>query len=237
MITLALIGLCLLVFLWQVSLSGEPGTGTDDSPAAVVGGPSEQDDFAIEWGASPDAIGDAGRESAAAPWWLSPFTAFTVGADLLHLVVNLLLLLVFGRTLELQLGRARFLALLGLGIAASTGVQALVGPSEDRLVVGAGAALATALGAYAVLHPRAVVLCLSLIPLFGSVVEVPALLLMTSWLAIDLIPAVGPLVDPAILVGLGLEYAGYAAAAIAGAGLALALVRGRPAVGETLAPT
>jgi hypothetical protein len=53
--------------------------------------------------------------------------------------------------------------------------------------------------------------------------------MIAAWLAIGLIPAVGPMVDGDLLIGAGLEYAGYGAALLAGGLVGLALGRGRSA--------
>jgi membrane associated rhomboid family serine protease len=114
-------------------------------------------------------------------------------------------------------------------------VQALIDPESRLLVIGASAMLAGVLGAYAALYPRAGVVTVSVIPGFGTVLEVPALLTIAAWLAIGLIPAVGPVVDGDLLIGTGLEYAGYATALLLGALAAWPLSRGRPAPEATLA--
>jgi hypothetical protein len=79
------------------------------------------------------------------------------------------------------------------------------------------------------------VVTVSVIPGFGTVLEVPALLTIAAWLAIGLIPAVGPMVDGDLLVGTGVEFAGYGAALLAGGVAGLALRRGRPAAEAGLA--
>lgn len=238
-VTIGLIAVCSLVFLWQLTLSGEPGTGSTDDRVRAPGGTSERGSFAVEYGTSPALIAEGGEggPQGGAPWWLSPFTAIAVAADLLHLAVTLLFLLIFGRTLELRLGGLRFAALIGLGAVASIGAQALAEPGTAELVIGAGAVLACVLGAYAALYPRAGVVTVSLIPFFGTVLEVPGLLMMAAWLAIGLIPAVAPLVDPDLLVSTGLEYLGYGAALAVGVALARPLSRGRPAADARLVPT
>lgn len=227
-LTIALIVLCVLVFGWQATLSGEPQSGAVEGVAAVVGGPSERDEFAAKNATSPSRIGGAAEElNAGPPWWLSPFTATPIAADLFHLAVDLLLLLIFGRTLEARLGRVRFAALIALGVAGSICVQALVDPDAGRLVLGTGAALASVLGGYLFLHPRAGVVTLSVIPLFGTILIVPAAVVVAAWLAIGLIPSVIAVVNSGLLVGTGLEYLGYGAALAIGAAAGAALDRSR----------
>ena len=85
-------------------------------------------------------------------------------------------------------------------------------------MVGVGTALSGVLGAYAVLHPRAGVVSLTLVPFFATLVEAPALLLIAAWFLIALIPSAGTLVDPDLLLGTGLVLLGYATAFAAGRG-------------------
>lgn len=231
-VTIALIGLCLLVFCWQLTLSGKQGSAGDRNGEIVVGDFSERDEFAAKYGTSPARIAghpDEVEFRHRPPTWMSPATAFPVAADLLHLAINLLFLLIFGRTLEARLGRIRFGALLVLAVAAGAGAQALADPDSTGLVVGASTGLAGLLGAYAVLYPRAAIVSVSLIPGFGTVLEVPALLMIAAWLGIGLIPAVGPMVDVDLVAGLGVEFVGYAGAIAIGAAAAGLLGRGRPA--------
>ena len=235
-VTIAVIALLALVFLWQLTLSGAEGSAGDRNGKVVTGDLSERDELAVTYGTSPARVSEHIRDDQLdnqPPWWLSPFTAVPVAADFLHLAVNLLFLLIFGRTLEARLGRARFLVLLGLAAVAGVAAQALVDPGAAELIVGSSTALAGVIGAYLVLHPRAAVVTLSVIPLLGTVLEVPVLLVAGAWLAIGLIPAVGPLVDPDLLAGIGLQYAGFAGALLAGALIAPLLGLGRPSPGAT----
>jgi membrane associated rhomboid family serine protease len=228
-VTVALIALCSLVFLWQLTLSGERGSAGERNGDVVAGEFSERDEFAETYGVTPAQFAEnvADDEFDEVPWWTAPFTAIPVAADFLHLVVNMLFLLIFGRTLEARLGRLRLGAIAIAGTLAAIGVQALAEPESQLLAIGAASMLAGLLGAYAVLHPRAGVVTLSVIPGFGTVLEVPALLTIAVWFAIGLIPAVGPMVDGDLLIGTGLEYAGYGAALLAGGLAGLALGRGR----------
>jgi membrane associated rhomboid family serine protease len=82
-------------------------------------------------------------------WW-RPLTAAFLHVGVVHLVLNMLAVLVFGSELERQLGRARFLAvylLSALGGAAA--IQLLGDPA--RAVAGASTAIYGLLGALGVL--------------------------------------------------------------------------------------
>jgi membrane associated rhomboid family serine protease len=107
-------------------------------------------------------------------------------AGLPPLFVDMLCLAIFGPTVEDTLGRARFLALYLLGGLVALGAQALIGQGSIALMLGASGAVAAVLGAYIVLYPRARVISLVFIIFFFTIVEVPAVLLLGVWLAVQL---------------------------------------------------
>jgi membrane associated rhomboid family serine protease len=110
------------------------------------------------------------------------------------LILDVLFLALFGPGVEAALGRARFCGLCLLGGLSALAAGALLhgarshGASLAYLPhgsVGAIAAVgsvAAVLGGYALLHPRARVLTLVVLPLFGTIVEIPALPLLGLWL-------------------------------------------------------
>lgn len=220
-LTIALIVLCALVFGSQLIRSGA-------AESSDVGAVSERDEFAIEHGTSPALIAD--RELNGGPdrpiWWISPLTAFFVSTDFLHLVINMLFLWIFGRTIELTLGRWRFAGLLVVSAFVGIGAMALADPDSNGLVLGTANVLAAILGAYVVLYRGAAVLSLSLIPLFATLLEVPVLVLIPTWFLLGLVPDFGSVVDPDLLSDTGFQYVGYVGAFAVGALVGL-LARGR----------
>ena len=76
------------------------------------------------------------------------------------------------------------------GVVAA-GVQELVDPDTVVPSVGVAGAIAGLIGAYALLFPRARILCWVLIPFFVSFVEIPALILAAAWLALQALDALG----------------------------------------------
>lgn len=138
-------------------------------------------------------------------WWpLAAVASLFVGGGLIELVVNLLFLWLFGKSLEDTLGPIRFLALFIVGGLVAAGVQELVDPETVVPSVGIAGSIAALIGAYGLLYPRARILCWVLIPFFVTFVEIPALILAAVWFGLQAIPAVGqpPLVG--LLGGLAL---------------------------------
>jgi membrane associated rhomboid family serine protease len=108
-----------------------------------------------------------------------------------EVLVNMLFLWLFAKSLEDTFGRGRFLALFLLAGLAAAGTQELFDPATAVPSVGVAGAIAGLIGAYAVLFPRARILCWVLIPFFVSFVEVPALILGAGWFALQALDAVG----------------------------------------------
>jgi membrane associated rhomboid family serine protease len=82
--------------------------------------------------------------------------------------------------------------------------------------VGVAGAIAGLIGAYALLYPRARILCWVLIPFFVTFSEIPALILAAAWLLLQAVPAVG---QPPL--------AGLVAGLLLGLAAARLLARGR----------
>jgi membrane associated rhomboid family serine protease len=113
-------------------------------------------------------------------------TSMFVQASFLQLLAAMLFLAIFGPTVEDTLGPARFLALYLLGGLLVLGVRVLLDPDATVPVLGAAGAITATLAAYIVLHPRARVITLVFVVFFFTIVEVPAVLLLVVWLAVQL---------------------------------------------------
>jgi membrane associated rhomboid family serine protease len=71
-----------------------------------------------------------------------------------------------------------------------------VGPNSTAPTVGASGAIATVLGGYIVLYPRARVLTLVFIILFFTVIELPAILMLGIWFAEQAVFGAAGLTNP-----------------------------------------
>ena len=142
-VTIGLIALNIAVFLLEVS--GLP-TGVVASFAVV---PSELLNVNLSGGA---VLGP--REAVAVPESFTLLSYMFLHGDILHLSANMVFLWVFGDNVEDALGHVKFLAFyLVCGIAAGL-VHALMQPASNIPLVGASGAVAGAIAAYLILHPR-----------------------------------------------------------------------------------
>ncbi len=125
-------------------------------------------------------------------WWpLAAVASLFVSDGFWEVLVNMLFLWLFAKSLEDTLGRTGFLALFLLAGVVAAGVQELVDPDTVAPSVGVAGAIAGLIGAYALLFPRARILCWVLIPFFVTFVEIPSLVLAAVWLALQALDAVG----------------------------------------------
>lgn len=121
-------------------------------------------------------------EVHAIPAPLTLVTSLFLHGSWLHLVGNMLFLQVFGDNVEDAMGHARFLLFyLACGVAAGL-AHAFALPGSEQPLVGASGAVAGVIGAYLVLHPRALVwgLALNLIP-----VRISAAWALSAWVAVQ----------------------------------------------------
>lgn len=117
----------------------------------------------------------------ALPTWQTIFTSMFTHASILHIAGNMLFLWIFGNTVEDSMGRWKFLGFYILGGVATLALQVVLAPDSTAPTVGAAGAIATVLGGYFMLYPRARVLTLVLIVLFFTVIELPALVMLALW--------------------------------------------------------
>jgi membrane associated rhomboid family serine protease len=175
LVTYGLIALCVIVFLWQQSLS--PG-----NEAAAD----------LAYGMVPAVLfGEAElpKHLQIVPPALTLVTSMFLHGGWLHLLGNMLYLWLFGKGVESALGGTRYLAFyLICGIAAAL-AQGLTDPAAEVPMIGASGAIAGTLGAYLVLHPRGNVVVFVWIFVFVRLISVPAVLLLGLWFLGQLLSA------------------------------------------------
>jgi membrane associated rhomboid family serine protease len=165
--TMALIGLNVLMFIYQVSMN----------QLALEG-------FVEQWGVVPADI--SGH-------LYTLFTSMFLHGGWFHLLGNMLFLWVFGRNVEDLIGRARFLVFYVLCGLASGVIQVMVSPHSPLPTIGASGAIAGVMGAYLLKFPRTRIVTLVPIIFFITTAEIPAWLMLLYWFVIQLASGVGSL--------------------------------------------
>jgi membrane associated rhomboid family serine protease len=164
-VTVGLIAVNALVFLYQVSL-----------------GPAELRAFIATYAVIPAWF-----------WWPSLVTSQFLHGGWMHIIWNMVYLWIFGDNVEDRLGHARYLVFyLGAGVAAAL-LQVLFNPFSGLPMLGASGAIAGVMGAYFVLYPQSRVLTAIFILFFFDLVEIPALFFLGIWFLMQLLSGVGSL--------------------------------------------
>ncbi len=174
-VTLALIAACVAAFAVELSITAS-------------GGDAALEKFFERWGAMPADITaalDSGSYLSQA--MLGMITSMFLHGGWLHLLGNMLFLWIFGNNVEDRLGRIPFLLFYLVGGIAAALTQVVIDPHSAVPLVGASGAIAAALGAYIVLFPGARILSLVFLGFFYQLLEVPALLVLGFWFALQLV--------------------------------------------------
>lgn len=209
-VTMALIAMNVLVFLYQFTL-----------PEGA------HQRFIYSFGMIPAVLLGGAQlppELAAVPSWATVFSSMFMHGGIMHIVGNMLFLWVFGNNVEDAMGHVRFIVFyLVCGVAAAL-TQGFSDTSSEIPMIGASGAVSGVLGAYLVLHPRAHVHSLLFLGIFLRVITLPALAVLGIWFALQLFSAaMGP------SGGGGVAFLAHIGGFIAGAALVL-LFRNRRAV-------
>jgi rhomboid family protein len=172
-VTVLLIGLNILVFLFEVSLGkgqGEFFVGT----------------FALV----PARLFHAATALPGPfPAGVTLFTSMFLHGGLFHLAGNMLYLWIFGNNVEDAMGRFRFIVFYLLcGIAAAVG-HAMTDTQSLVPMIGASGAISGILGAYLLLYPQARVLTLFILGFFVRMIEVPAIVVLGFWFVFQFLNA------------------------------------------------
>jgi membrane associated rhomboid family serine protease len=173
LVTVGLIGLNVLVFLYQASIG-------------IGGDPRAAEAFAVEFGATPCRITGACPVPGDFPSPVATiFSSMFLHGGLLHVGGNMLYLWIFGDNVEDTLGHGRYLALYLLAGVAAAVTQVAVNPRSSVPMIGASGAVSGVLGAYILLFPFASVYMLLVFGFFVRVVRWPALLVLGFWILIQ----------------------------------------------------
>jgi rhomboid family protein len=130
------------------------------------------------------------------PTWETPFTAMFMHASILHIAGNMLFLWIFGNTIEDAMGSVKFFFFYILGGLAALALQVAIAPDSTVPTLGASGAIAAVLGGYILVYPRARVLTLVFIILFFTVIELPAVVMLGIWFALQALYGAANLTNP-----------------------------------------
>lgn len=172
-VSYAVLGLCVAVFLWQASLP------EDQARAAV---------YAL--GMIPAVLFGEARlppEVALIPAPATLVSSMFLHGGWMHLLGNMLYLWIFADNVEDAMGHGRFVAFYVLSGLAAAFAQAALDPGSQVPMVGASGAISGVLGAYLVLHPRAHVLVLIPLGILTQLVRLPALIVLALWFGLQLL--------------------------------------------------
>jgi membrane associated rhomboid family serine protease len=187
-VTMALIAINIVVFLYQVSLQV---TGDAGASAAVQA-------FVFEFGAVPCRI--SGLCAAAGdfpPPVATIFTSMFLHGGWAHILGNMLFLWIFGDNVEAAFGHLGYLLFYFVCGIGSGLVHAAFNLHSHLPAVGASGAISGVLGAYIVLEPRNRILSL----IFIFVVRVPAVVVLGVWFAMQFLMGLSTLGATANVTG------------------------------------
>ena len=155
------------------------------------GGSVELDAFLTAWGVVPADLTAAWSAGNV----LSLETATLVTSQFLHggwlhLLGNLLFLWIFGNNIEDRFGHVPFLVFYLTAGAVAGLAQVVIDPTSTIPTIGASGAIAGTLGAYFVLFPGARITSLVFLGFFYQLIDVPAVIVLAFWFALQVIDAV-----------------------------------------------
>ena len=158
-VTIGLIALTALVFLYQLLLDRE-----------------EMSRLAHTFGVVPAAL--------SAPALL---TSLLLHDGWIHFGGNMLYLWIFGDNVEDALGHAGYLLFYLLSGVVAALVHTALNLTSSAPLIGASGAIAATMGAYFVLYPRSQILTAIFLVLYLDIIEVPAIVFLAVWLVMQLL--------------------------------------------------
>lgn len=161
--TVMIITMNVLVFLYQVSLS-EP----------------ELNHFIAMYGIVPDHLR-----------YTSLLTSMFLHGGWMHLIGNMWFLWIFGDNVEDILGHEKYLIFYLLCGLAAAGTHVLLNPYSRVPTLGASGAIAGVMGAYYLKFPHARIISLVMLFVFFTTIEVPAGFMLIVWFIMQIFSGIG----------------------------------------------
>jgi membrane associated rhomboid family serine protease len=191
-VTWALLGLNVLVFLYQLTLTDR-----------------ELFRFFVDWGTIPYEISHGDD-------YFALITSTFLHGGWLHLISNMLFLWVFGDNIEDTMGHAKFLVFYLICGLAAGGLQVVIDPDTRVPLIGASGAISGVLGAYLVLYPRGKIRTLLFVGI-PFLVMIPAWGMIGYWIVLQFINGFMSLGVNTMETGGGVAYFAHIGGFIAGA--------------------
>ncbi len=181
-VNVCLIGICGLVFLYELAISR----------FAIIGGGGSRalTEFFFTWGFIPVELtrGEAltGVIETPTPTWTTIFSSLFMHGGLMHFAGNMMFLWVFGDNIEDRMGHVKYLVFyLAAGVVATLS-HWLIDPGSGVPLIGASGAIAGVLGAYLFTYPYNRVKVLVIFFLI-TVIQLRAMWLLGIWFGWNLI--------------------------------------------------
>jgi len=172
LVSVTFLVMCVLVFLWQLSLGGAAGRRAIYAlgviPAVLLG------------------RADLPAEVSLVPPSLTLLTSMFMHGGWLHLLGNMLLW-IFCDNVEDSMGHGRFIVFYLVCGAVAVFAQVLPQPGSLTPMVGASGAISGVLGAYLLLYPYARVLTVIPLVIWFPVVRMRAGILLAMWFGLQLL--------------------------------------------------
>ena len=176
-VTYFIIGLCVLIFLLQLS-SQSYKTGQ----------------LFYSYGLIPSVLMNNNQlpiDLYVIPSWITIFTSMFMHGGFMHLIGNMLYMWIFADNIEDNLGHVKFLIFYLLAGIGAGMTQVLVDVYSQIPMVGASGAIGGVLGAYLINHPNAKVLVLIPFGFFSQLIKIKALYVLGFWFILQFISSGG----------------------------------------------
>ncbi len=170
-VTITLIALNIIIFLWSIST------------------PTKLQHVAYFYGAIPQNLLSFERTQPVHPV-ITLFTSMFLHGGFFHLAGNMLYLWIFGNNVEDVLGHTRFLFFYIISGIIAAYSHAITEAHSLIPMIGASGAVSGVLGAYMLLFPRAKVHTLIFLGFFIQVVRISAVIVIGFWIIIQIINAI-----------------------------------------------
>jgi membrane associated rhomboid family serine protease len=172
-ITYSILGICVLVFILQISSasyqSGKLFYSYGLIPAVLTGHKQLPVEVAM---IAPE---------------LTLITSMFMHGGFMHLIGNMLYLWIFADNIEDELGPVKFICFYLLSGIAAALTQVFLNTESTIPMIGASGAIGGVLGAYIVNHPKAKVIVLIPLGFFSQIVKIPALYVLGFWFILQFI--------------------------------------------------